>query len=200
MIKNSLTDPATIDNQIATLKEKLTSVETRELDYLILAHSDDRMVLRLNEAFAGKSIAAVTQPQSGWDMESEDVAELIEWAANETGVKKVLLVGSSQGGTGQTDVQVCPSGVAHGTELDSSTRSMSIKERVNFARNCSKKNEDHFTKSIAQLRDAVSTQNGRIANPDFVQGLFYRAESGVFCAYDCQTGQFRPILTEELAG
>lgn len=178
---------------IDNLKSVLGDSGTTELDYVVLAHPDNRMVAKLQKAFENSSIAVVSLPQNCWALDDASMTEFVDWTLSETSAKGIVLVGHSQGGTPSEAIQVCPTGQA-----GPANRIGSLMSRVSQARECVKANENHFVAELKCLRDKVSIQNGRVADPSFVQGLFYRAESGVFCAFDAEANQFHALIGDEL--
>jgi carbonic anhydrase len=196
MIKTST---AFANVHIDNLKSALEEAGPAELDYVVLAHPDNRMVAKLQKAFENSSIAVVSLPQNCWALDDASMSEFVEWTLSETTAKGIVLVGHSQGGTPSEAIQVCPTGQVLPAN-QSSNRVGSLKSRVSQARECVKANEEHFVAELKCLQGKVSLQNGRVANPDFVQGLFYRAESGVFCAYDSEAKQFHALIGDELVG
>lgn len=178
---------------IENLKAQLDQVGSRKLDYLVIAHPDQRMLSQLQLAFEKSSVAVISVPQNCWVMDDDNMFELVNFALNETSAKRVLLVGSSQGGTPDEAVQVCPSGKV---AAESQGSRLSLIERLNLAQACTRKNEAHFIEELQCLRNNVSLHNDRVASPDLVQGIFYRVESGVFCAYDCDNNEFHALISE----
>ncbi len=193
---------------IENLQQQLEQTGSQKLDYLVLAHPDQLMINQLNKALHSSSVAVIGLPQNCWSMGSESMNELVTWALTETSAKGILLVGHSQGGTPDEAVQVCESGKTapagseptNGAGTTMSNQAESILERVKNAQAASKKNEQHFVAELNELKGQISLHNGRVTNPDLVKGLFYRAESGVFCSYDDRECQFEALINESLIG
>jgi carbonic anhydrase len=177
---------------VENLKEQLNVSDCQELDVLILAHPDETMIAQLKSAFAKRSIAVVGLPQIFWDMSGDDIAELTDWAVNELGVGGLLLVGHSQGGTPNASIQICP--VESGDPGQSTNRVASLLDRMQASQACVKENESHFVEQLKQLGNAPAVQACSVRNGSFVEGLFYRAESGVFCRFDHSEETFKALV------
>lgn len=175
-----------------SLKEQLNVSECQSLDFLILAHPDEVMITQLKLAFARRAIAVVALPQISWDMASVQIEGLTNWAVNELKVGGLLLVGHSQGGTPNASIQICP--VEPDESANATNRVASLLDRMRASQACVKENESHFVQQLMQLGDAPAVQSCSVRNGSFVEGLFYRAESGVFCRYDHTEQSFKALV------
>ena len=154
------------------------------------------MIERLKSAFNGRPAAVIAIPQNCWAIDEESISDLIQWAVNEIEVKGVLLVGHSQGGTPADNVQLCAEVENTTTGQESSNRLAAIMECIERTRNCVEQNEGHFVGELNSLRQLPVVQEKIVRNSNFVQGLFFRAESGVFCAYDISDQRFRALIQQ----
>jgi predicted esterase YcpF (UPF0227 family) len=188
------------NSHIDNLKNQLALTNTSQLDYLILAHPDQSMISQLQKVYQAQNVAIIGMAQNYWQMDSESMSELVQWVLSETSAKGILLVGHSQGGTPAETVQVCTSGQISLANHQPSNRISSFMDRVKNVQSCCKKNEEHFVAELNSLKDQVSVQGGRVTNPELVQGLFYRAESGLFCAYDPEACQFEALMVNPSIG
>jgi carbonic anhydrase len=177
---------------LASLKEQMKASECQSLDFLILAHPDEAMISQLKVAFAKRSIAVIALPQIAWDMASAEIEELTDWAVNELRVGGLLLVGHSQGGTPNASIQIYP---VQTKQLGSGTnRVTSLLDRMRASQASVKENERHFVGQLKQLGSVPAAKACSVGNGSFVEGLFYRAESGVFCRYDQAEQSFRALV------
>ena len=189
--------PKTVNGQIERLKQQLTRSELTRLDCVIFAHSDNRMLRQLKEAFVEMEIVVLAVPQNEWCMNDEETNELLDWLVNDLAVGRVLLVGHSQGGTPADAVQICGEGkVDPSTNGYANNRISSLMERVKYAQAGVRQAEEHFLGQLNCLNHLPALQGHQLRNQQFVQGLFYRAESGVFCHYDSNTKQFRALISD----
>ena len=177
---------------LESLKAQLKSSACDSLDFLILAHPDEPMIAQLKLAFAKRAIAVVALPQISWDMSSPQIEELTDWAVNELKVGGMLLVGHSQGGTPNASIQICP--VESEESKGLTNRVASLLDRMQSSQACVKENEGHFVQQLKQLGEAPVVQACSVRNGSFVEGLFYRAESGVFCRYDQAKQTFKALV------
>lgn len=177
---------------LESLKEQMKASQCQSLDFLILAHPDEAMISQLKVAFAKRAIAVIALPQISWDMASAEIEELTNWATNELKVGGLLLVGHSQGGTPTSSIQICP---VNSDQFDSETnRVTSLLDRMRASQASVKENEGHFVQQLEQLGNAPAVETCSVRNGRFVEGLFYRAESGVFCRYDQSEKSFKALV------
>lgn len=187
-----------ISQQIEDLKQEFEDHQSGELDYLVIAHTDSRMLQQIKTAFAGHLMAVVAIPQSLWAMGQDDVDELLDWAVNQLKVKYVLLVGHSLGGTPMSHIQVCNSSHSQNDQDSNGSRISGVFQRVQQAQAEVKEAEDFFIQELECLKSVPSVQSACKKQPQLIQGLFYRSESGVFCAYDCQRKTFRALVNNAI--
>lgn len=194
----SMIKPATlsVNSHIENLKQQLAEVEEGSLDYVIISHSDNRMINQLKEAFIESSIAVVSIPQNCWMMNDEPIAELMDAVVNDLNIGGILLVGHSQGGIPEDNIQVCTSGQVDKVQSGSTNRITSLLDRVKHVQSCMKENEKHFLQQLECLKLTPAVQTSSLRSKNLVQGLFYRAESGVFCMYDSENQTFRALIEE----
>ncbi len=190
--------PLSTNTHIENLKQQLRQNKLEQLEYVILAHADNWMINQLKEAFVDNSIVVIAMPQSSWQMAESQMNELMGWLLNNLNFARVLLVGHSQGGTPSNNMQVCGSGQvdAATTANGTTNRVSSILDRVKYAQACIKQNEKHFVQQLDCLKSLPSIQQHVFRNQQIVQGLFYRAEGGVFCHYDSATCEFQALIAE----
>ena len=159
----------------------------KSVEWLVIAHNDPRMLQSLNMALTNAAILEISQDT--WDFENGPLAEALEWALEELPLKNVMLVGNSQSEGGECRAEMAseaakPAG--HGYErLIAGVQSRSARNR-----GAQQRFEDHVRsmKRVPTLRDRSAA--GDLA----VHTLFYRAESGLFLAYDADAQIFRPLV------
>lgn len=181
-----------VNQHIDSLKDQLNQIGSSQLDYLIIAHPDHQMLGQLKQAFEKSSIAVIALPQNFWCMEDTEVSELIDWAVGQLNVQGILLVGHSQGGTPKDNLQVCPAGNIE--RNGASNRFNSLFEQVEASQQCVRENEKHFVNELKSLQKQKMIESGSLRKKDLLQGLFYRAESGVFCLYDLKNDAFQALM------
>jgi len=178
---------------IEQLKDKSTQ-DVPQVDYLIIAHPDDRMVTALKSAFSEYQLAILTIPQFGWDMSGDAEQEVVQWAVEELNVKGVLLVGHSQGGFPNEQVQLFNG--SSDRQSASGRQGNPLLERVRQAQAALVKSEQHFVDQLQGLVSLPSLSEKTLRDPSWIQGLFYRAESGIFCLVDPQSGSFQALIND----
>lgn len=179
----------TANDHIETVKAQLQTESLSQIDYLVIAHSDHRMIAQLKNALGTKTFAILSLPQGAWKFDSEEIIEFTQWAFGELTIGKVLLVGHSQGGTPNTDQAQAPFNESEGPSLGS------LDKRFDLQKQYVKDAEGHFIAELESLRSNPAIENCLLRQQGFVQALFYRWQSNAFCYYDVQNQQFKPLVT-----
>lgn len=158
-----------------------------DVEYLIVAHQDSTLELCLASAFAGTKAAMYQVPQQSWNLEDEDLSEAIQWAVEIGKVKNVLLVGSSAANVAGVQQDQAEA------ELSPDSQRPTLTERVRTAVLARQSAGDHFLAQFRTLSAVPEIAQSVSAGQLRVDGLFYRAESGVFTYYDEKTDSFAAI-------
>ncbi len=181
---------------IAQIRQQLATCSDLKVDWLVIAHRDERMLVQLGEAFPNNALAVIALPQECWAMDDESVEEVVKWALDELQVQGIVLVGHSQGGTPMGQVQLLGGKVKSQTdaEVESLSAPNSLIERVRQAQSLVEGCETHFQDQLEKLSLHSPVEQRLMRNQIRLQGLFYRAESGVFCLYHRRTGTFQALV------
>lgn len=158
-----------------------------ECEYLIIAHQDLVLESCLERVFADCKAALYQVPQQCWEMENEDLAEAIQWAVEIAKVGKVIVVGCSSASLPKEDsdraVRI----------WDPNSSTPALLDRTRDAVLSRRRAQDHFVDQL-QVLLAYSELSDHIQKGDLkIEGLFYRAESGVFTCFDEKTNAY-PVL------
>jgi len=185
---------------INQLQQFLQAAHGKTADWLVLAHNDVHLLNHLEEAFPDSLLAVISQPQSCWQMSEPLIAEAIGWALCESGVKGVLLIGHSQGGLPEEHVKLIggkhrPAAGNNGQAGSSS----SPLDRLRQAQARASSVQNHFEKQMDILSRIPALETRLARQQTQLHGLFYRAESGVFFAYDWQERAYRALLQKAMA-
>ncbi len=180
---------STANSYIEQLKEGDTSTVS-QADYLVIAHTDDETLGMLKNALRDNRLAMLTIPQNEWDLTGEPEEEAVQWAIENFNVKGVLLVGHSLGGFPKDEVQ----------PESSVNQSRSLLDRVREAQTNALKSEKHFVNQLRCLQSLPSVARKALRDSSYIQGLFFRAESGTFCLFDSTTGSFRALIDDSHMG
>ncbi len=191
MIRKSDSLPNPILEQ---LRQQIAEAGQSQIDWLVVAHDDTRMLHELEKAFANQSLAVVAIPQSYWAMNEETADEMLALAVNELQVNGILLVGHSQGGTPNTRIRVSPHANGDRTASQPAT---SLMDRIRLAQEHVGRCEQHFAQQLELVGQQDSVAKSLADEKLTLQGLFYRAESGVFCVFNSQTQSFRALIPQE---
>ncbi len=186
---------------IERLQQQLKQPNQPAINWLVIAHDDSRMLDQLRSAVGQSGMVVVALPQSLWGGEYESLQEIAQWATSQLQLKGILLVGHSQSGICENTVQVV-TGPAN--DEDSKARPMnrvsSLFSRVQEAQARVASCERHFRNHLEQLIQLAGGPVDSSSAEVELRGLFYRAESGVFCAYDVVNGNFRPLVSHSTVG
>ncbi len=180
---------------VHNLRSRIGQRNHAQVDYLVIAHNDAGAIDQLKQAFRDNTLAVVVSPQGFWGMDDESDHDLVHWAITELRVKGILLVGHSRGGTPDDQFQLVSDTTPEGPAEQSANRQGcdALWQRIRHAEARVARCEQHFAKHLECLRNQANVESRRASRPVPVQGLFYRAECGVFCLYDSATGAFQAV-------
>jgi carbonic anhydrase len=184
------------NSYIAQIRQQHATCNQVQIDWLVIAHNDERMLEQLDKAFPQNALAVIGLPQECWAVDEESIEEVVQWAVEDLRVQGVLLVGHSQGGAPQGRVQLL-GGKARSQsdrEVASLAAPNSLIDQVRKTQALVERGEKHFQDQLEKLGNLSSIQHGLLRNQVKLQGLFYRAESGVFCLFDRRSRSFRALV------
>jgi len=181
----------TSNPHIAAL-ESVFAEATKPIEWLVIAHNDAQMLRSLSSALAGKSAAILELSQDTWDFEDEDLPDTIEWALQQGHLTNLLLAGSSLAGGPMSRASQFASEPISGrgssyVKLLAGVQRSNTRNRAAQAR---------FAEHIQRMSQIPVVHNRWSSGELAVYGLFYRAESGLFLAYDADADTFRPLLAQ----
>jgi len=183
---------------IDRLQAQLTNVDA-SIDYLVIAHPDQAMLRALQGAFSDSTMAVVTLPQDSWAMDDKTQQEIVQWAVNELNVRGVLLVGHSQGGTPNDLVCLMNAGQPS-QPVEPVNRVASLFERARQSHARVAQCESHFASQLEKLRNQPAIVARGLRDSALIQGLFYRVEGGLFCAFNPETQSFAGLIEPVTVG
>ena len=176
----------TSNPHIAALEEVFTK-SNNSIEWLVISHDDSRMVRSLCSNLPNKSTAVLEISQSQWDFESKDLAEAFEWALQQSEIKHVVLVGNSQASTSKSRASLVGDGESNG----GFSKLLAGVKRNNAQNGDAQKDFASHVQKMSQ----IPVLHNRWSNGDLeILGIFYRAESGVFVAYDADSNTFQPLV------
>lgn len=79
-------------------------------------------------------------------------------------------------------------------------RISSLIERVQSARQRVADCEQHFVDQLQYLHQLQAVTSESPTSSTLIRGLFYRAESGLFCVYDQRRDEFRALVEPDFVG
>ncbi|MCA9212239.1 MAG: hypothetical protein KDB27_04170 [Planctomycetales bacterium] len=177
----------TANPQIAEL-ENVFGEATKPIEWLVIAHNDSRMLQSLSSALNGESAAILEVSQDNWNFHKE-LSDTIDWALQQGDIKNLVLVGSSQAGGAESRASLATS-----TKEDESNYSKLL-AGVNRVNDENRDAQERFASLVQQMSQIPVVHNRWSSDKLAVYGLFYRAESGLFLAYDAATDTFRPLVS-----
>lgn len=158
------------------------------LEYLVIAHTDARLVNAISSALTGHASAILEVPQGRWAFGDSDLSKALKWAVENLAIEHLVLVGSSGGPNAQSRVTL--------TTNDESAPSGFEKmvlgaQRVQAQ---AKAAQEWFASKNVELKQQVVQNHFPNGGPE-VQGLIYRPESGVFLRYDSESDTYHPPVS-----
>ncbi|MCS7465621.1 hypothetical protein NZK35_02910 [Stieleria sp. ICT_E10.1] len=156
--------------------------EESTIDWMLIAHDDPDLQSRLAKAAAMESSGMLTMHQSQWDFQSADLASLLDSAVARSGVRRLWLVGHSEG---------CDDG-----PVDDSAQSETGHRLIGAARsmlNKASRAKDDFASKAKSLHQHPAVQQAVDDGDLRVHALFYLAHCKTFLLYNPATHEFRPL-------
>lgn len=168
--------------------KQLVEQSERHISCAVFADDDPALLRQLSEAFKKESAAIIPAPQILWGGGEYALQEAVVWSIEEAAITCLVLVGNSATGGGVSE----PTLTAQ-TGLDeaaqgplASARTAATKRRLA---------EEHFTQQIQALLNTPEISVRLARGSLTLHCLFYRAESGIFSAYDPWDRSFRALIS-----
>lgn len=183
------TNSFTSTNPHIAALEPAFAKSARPIEWLVIAHSDPRLIKSLSSALAGHSAAVLELPQKQWDFDGDDFSETVEWAMRKGDIQIMVLVGSSQSGSATRGVSL--RATRSKGQVEDGYAALLERVQRHLARVSDVQHE--FAGHVQQL-SRLPVVHSRWASQQLeVCGLFYRAEAGLFLYYDPQADKFAPL-------
>ena len=179
----------TTTNPLIAALENAFAEATQPIEWLVITQNDSRMLRSLAPALPRGSAAYLEVPQDAWDFEGKHLPETIEWAFQQADIKHLVLMGNSHAERSPSQAS------AH------SSRANAVREAgrgkllagVQLSTARGRDNQMQFATHIHRML-RIPILNSRWSGGELaVYGLFYRAEVGLFLAYDVNADAFRPL-------
>lgn len=189
---------ATINPYIHKIRQSLSRAQPLAVDWLVLSHNDTQMLAQLEEAFPDSVLAVLTLPPNRLQPVDDRLIELVEWAIAELGIKGVMLVGHSQQEMFEEQVKLLGGEARRMShrDVESLASYPSFLDRLKAAQQQTAMMQDYVATLIDNLSQITLKQGHQLCTQIRLRGLFYRAESGIFYAYDQQRRSFTALLNE----
>lgn len=157
------------------------------ISWVVFADDDPVMLRRLAGALQREAAVILPIPQALWDADDALLEDAILWLIGERGIGNLVLVGNSAAGASVSEPFV----------TGQSARRENPKElftQVHRAQRLKAQVEEHFARQVGSLL-AVPEIDLAVARGTLrIHALYYRAEIGVFAAYDPRTHSFRVLI------
>lgn len=167
--------------------KEVCSQTDRPISWVVFADDDPAMLRRLAGALQRESAVIFPIPQALWEADGALLEDAILWLLGERGSCNVVLVGNSAAGVPVSEPFFAGQSVRIETTQDLFTqvqRAQSLKAQV----------EEHFARQVGSLL-AVPEIDLAVARGTLrMHALYYRAESGVFAAYNPRACSFRALI------
>lgn len=172
--------------------KQLVEQSERHISCAIFADDDPALLRQLREAFSKESGAIIPAPQVLWGAGEYALQEAAVWSVEEAAVNCLVLVGNSAAGDAASEPTLTEQTGVDETEQGplASARTAATKRRLA---------EEHFSQHVQALLNSPEIRAPLAKGKLTLYCLFYRAESGMFSAYDPASGSFRALLAESQA-
>jgi hypothetical protein len=157
-------------------------------EWLLIAHSDDRLVRSLSAALAHLPVFILQAPQESWDFQRGELAEAIEWAIHQTSLKHLALVGHSR-----IQVDDAAETSSQPVSEDTSSGYQRLREGVTRTTARTRESQARFSQHFEQLISGPVVRQQSLDGDLSVYGLFFIDESAAFLAYDSDRKTFLPL-------
>lgn len=175
-------------NRLVQKLKKVVQQADRSISWAVFADDDPLMLQRLGEALRKESAAIIPAPQNLWSCGGDTLEDAVVWAIEELGISYVVLVGSSAAGVPVSDPILAGRAAADEGEIKllASVRASERKRRLA---------EEDFSQQVYALVNVHEIGDRLVRGSLALHCLFYRAESGVFTAFDLRDGSFRALIS-----
>ena len=153
------------------------------ISWAVFADDDPVMLRRLAGALQREAAVILPIPQYLWAAGDDLIKESILWISGERGIGDLVLVGNSAAG-----ISVSEPFVAGQPARRENTEELIT--RVHRVQRLRAQIEENFAKQVSSLLATPEIVRAVARGTLRMHALYYRAESGVFAAYDPQTSSF----------
>lgn len=176
-------------NRYVNAMESILASSRRPVQWLVITHSDPRLVKSVTSLFADRSAVILEEPQDRWDGEASDLAEMLEFALRLGNIKNLVLVGSSQS-TEATSRAFIVNDEGYQSSQSSYEQMLSNMKAHQLL---AKQNQDKFASLIQKLTRIPAVHDRWSTGQLALHALFYRPETGVYLYYDANTNAFELV-------
>lgn len=167
--------------------ESVFDQSTSPIEWLAIAHNDSRLLNALSKALIGKPAVVLHVARDNWDFAQQELAKAIEWSLQRADVTNLIIAGSSYAAAAVIRASLVPNKPAIETE-DSFGKLLVGVNRHNTQNG---EVQNFFARQVEQISQIPLVRSRCLDRKLAVDGLFYRAESGMFCKYDKDMRRFR---------
>lgn len=170
--------------------ESVFSKASKPVEWLVIAHNDAQMLRSLSSALTGESAAVLEVSQDNWNFQDKQLPEAIEWTLQRGEIRNLVLVGNSHAGGSECRASMFASEATNGNQFDYAKLIAGVEHDNTRNRDAQKRFAAHVQQMLRIPVVHNHWSNGELQ----VYGLFYRAENGLFLAYNVDVDAFRPLV------
>lgn len=159
------------------------------IDWLVICHDDLRIVQALSMALAGKQAAMLRVPQEDWDL--EQMTELFQWALDRYPIRNLVIAGCAQAKLLRSATELTLDSISGVEEVDGYDRLVAGVMRY---RHSLREAQCGFADWVERLMRDEEINGRFVTGAISMHPLLYRADGGLFLAYDFDEGSFAPVL------
>lgn len=186
----NLTLSETSSNSYIVALESVLTHATQPLESLVIAPNDPKMLSALKMALNNEFAVVLEVSQDVWDFDGKELPQAIEWALEQTDLDQLVLVEHTLAGRRQSRASIAASEAIH-------SRHDSYQKLVNGVHLNNSRNraaQDRLAVQVRQVLQIPLVANRCSTGELGVHGLVYRADSGLFLAYDTDYDAFHPLV------
>lgn len=162
------------------------------IEWLIITHNAPQLVRSLEAALSGCSAAVLQLSEDTWEFRDSELTEGIHWALQRSGIRNLVLVGHSHASGNQTRASLVAPCLEVEGELQNSYSRLVSGARLTSSRN--QNTQRRFALQFQQMSKIPMVQDRLSSGELALYGLLYRAEDGLFLAYEAESEGFHPLM------
>ncbi len=182
----AVSNPRQSNRHVQRLKQAVSQSD-KTPTWAVFADDNPVMLRQLTAALDKESAVILPVPQSLWDAADHLLEDAVVWSVEEAAVNTLVIVGNSTACIAQHEPVLAGTTALEEQQDCLLSRVRSFEQKQSQA-------EKYFSHQVQSLL-ALPQVSTRLAHGKLtIHCLYYRAESGVFAAYNPVSGAFRALI------